>query len=267
MVTRQRDVYNHFSQIALSYRDIRTTDLQPIQFIRERLKDLKTIRAADIGCGTGRYNLLLFEHLNNLHLTCIDINESMLKEASAYLKGNGMQRFITVKANAFDLPVKANMMDCVFTFNAIHHFDLLRFVEKAAVITKEDGFIFIYTRLQSQNARNIWGRHFPLFLEKEERLYELNDITETVDSTSCSTIESIKNFYFRRKATLDQLLDKVRKRHYSTFSLYDDHELEDCLRKFKKKIVHHFTDPEQIEWFDENIMIVLRLGSKTGPLS
>ncbi|UCH00436.1 MAG: class I SAM-dependent methyltransferase, partial [Deltaproteobacteria bacterium] len=226
-----------------------------------------TIRAADIGCGAGRYNLLLFEHLDNLHLTCIDINESMLKETSAYLKGNGIHRFITVKANVYDLPLKGNLMDCVFTFNAIHHFDLIRFVEKAAAITKEDGLIFIYTRLQSQNARNIWGRYFPLFLEKEERLYELNDITEAIDSTSCSTIESIENFQFKRKSTLDQLLDKVRKRHYSTFSLYDDHELEYCLRKFRKKIAHHFTDPEQIEWFDENIMIVVRPGPKTAPLS
>jgi ubiquinone/menaquinone biosynthesis C-methylase UbiE len=267
MLTKQRNIYNHFSQIAPSYRDIRTTDLRPIQFIREKLKGLRTIRAADIGCGAGRYNLLLFEHLDNLHLTCIDINESMLKETSAYLKGNGIHRFIIVKANVYDLPLKGNLMDCVFTFNAIHHFDLIRFVEKAAAITKEDGLIFIYTRLQSQNARNIWGRYFPLFLEKEERLYELNDITEAIDSTSCSTIESIENFQFKRKSTLDQLLDKVRKRHYSTFSLYDDHELEYCLRKFRKKIAHHFTDPEQIEWFDENIMIVVRPGLKTAPLS
>jgi len=267
MATQQRDIYDHFSQIAPSYRHIRTTDLRPIRFIREKLKDLRTIRAADIGCGAGRYNLLLFEHLDNLHLTCIDINESMLKEASAYLKGNGIKRFVTVKANAYDLPLKDNLMDCVFTFNAVHHFDLFRFVEKAAAITKEDGFIFIYTRLQSQNARNIWGRHFPLFLEKEGRLYELNDIAEAVDSTGCSSIESIKDFQFKRKATLDQLLDKVRKRHYSTFSLYNDHELKHCLRKFEKKIIHHFADPEQIEWFDENIMIVLRLGPKRALLS
>ena len=263
MLTKQRNIYNHFSQIAASYRDIRTTDLRPIQFIREKLKGLRTIRAADIGCGAGRYNLLLFEHLDNLHLTCIDINESMLKETSAYLKGNGIHRFITVKANVYDLPLKGNLMDCVFTFNAIHHFDLIRFVEKAAAIIREDGLIFIYTRLQSQYARNIWGRYFPLFIEKEKRLYELDDIAEAVDSTRCSTIEDIKKFKFKRKATLDQLLDRVRKKHYSTFSLYSDHELIDCLKEFKEKIVHHFTDRDRIEWFDENILIALRLRPKT----
>jgi hypothetical protein len=74
----------------------------------------------------------------------------------------------------------------------------------------------------------------------------LNEITETIDTTTCSTVESIKNFQFRRKATLD---------------------LEDCLKEFEKKIIHHFTDPEQIEWLDENIMIVLRTGPKMAPSS
>ena len=266
MTTHQDNIHNHFSKLAPLYRDIRTTDLQPIRFISKRLKDLKTVRAADIGCGAGRYSLLLFKHLNNLHLTCIDVNESMLKEASAYLKGNGVHRFVTVKAAACDLPLKDNDMDCVFSFNAIHHFHFLRFVEKAAAITGEGGFIFIYTRLQSQNARNIWGRYFPLFLEKEERLYELDDIIGVVDSTSCSTMESIKTFKFRRKATLDHLLDKVRKRHYSTFSLYDDRELRACLKEFKRKIIRNFTDLRHIEWIDENIMILLRSGSKINPM-
>jgi len=266
MTIHQDNTHNHFSKIAPLYRDIRTTDLQPIRFISKRLKDLKTVRAADIGCGAGRYSLLLFKHLNNLHLTCIDVNESMLKETSAYLKRNDIDRFILLKAHATDLPLKDNLMDCVFTFNAIHHFHFLRFVEKAVAITKEDGFIFIYTRLQSQNARNIWGRYFPLFLEKEERLYELNDIIGAVDSTSCSTMESIKTFKFRRKATLDHLLDKVRKRHYSTFSLYDDRELRACLKEFKRKIMRNFTDPRHIEWIDENIMILLRSGSKINPM-
>ena len=263
MTIHQGTIYNHFSRIASFYRLIRTTDVQPIRYIGKKLKGSKAIRAADIGCGTGRYDLLLFRYLNNLHLTCIDINESMLKQTSAFLKGHGIHRFITVKAQAHDLPLRDNAMDCVFSFNAVHHFDFHRFIEKVAGVTREGGFVFIYTRLQSQNARNIWGRHFPLFIEKEKRLYELDDITEAVDSTRCSTIEDIKKFKFKRKATLDQLLDRVRKKHYSTFSLYSDHELRDCLKEFKKKIVHHFTDPDRIEWFDENTLIALRLRPKT----
>jgi ubiquinone/menaquinone biosynthesis C-methylase UbiE len=267
MAGDQRNIYDHFTEIAPSYRHIRTTDLQPILCIREKLKDLRTVRAVDIGCGAGRYNLLLFRYLRNLHLTCIDINESMLKETSTYLRRSGIHPFTLVKANAHDLPLKGNLMDCVFSFNAIHHFDFLTFIEEVATITREGSFVFIYTRLQSQNERNIWGKHFPLFLEKEQRLYELKEITQAMKLTSCSTIDSIENFQFKRKATLDQLLNRVRKRHYSTFYLYDDQELEHCLKQFEREIINHFSDPEHIEWFDENIMIVLRTASKTAPFS
>ena len=72
-------------------------------------------------------------------------------------------------------------------------------------------------------------------------------------------VESIWDFRFDRRASLDQLLDKVRRRHYSTFSLYDDQQLQVCLKEFEKTIIRHFADPKQIEWIDENIMIVLRL--------
>ena len=258
MATCKESMHKHFSEIAFSYRDVRMTDLEPIQFIKKRLKDLRSIRAADIGCGAGRYDLLLFRHLNNLHLVCVDSNEAMLKKASAYLKDSGICNFVPVKADANNLPLKDNFVDCIFTFNAIHHFDFPRFLENAARIIRRDGLIFMYTRFQSQNERSLWGRYFPNFLEKEGRLYESSDITGAIDSTNCFTIECVESFQFSRKATLDEVLEKARKKHYSTFSLYDGCEFEESLNEFEERITSHFPNPECIEWYDGNIMLVLR---------
>lgn len=77
-----QNIHNHFSKVAFNYRRIRTTDVEPIAFIGETLRKLPEIKAADIGCGAGRYDLLLFQYINNLHLTCIDINEHMLAKVS-----------------------------------------------------------------------------------------------------------------------------------------------------------------------------------------
>jgi ubiquinone/menaquinone biosynthesis C-methylase UbiE len=260
-------MHNHFSDISPYYKHIRTTDSQPIEFLSKRIKGLSAITAADIGCGDGRYDLLLFEHLKNLHLICVDTNRSMLKHASDYLKGNGIYDFVAVEANANDLPFEADQLDCVFIFNAIHYFDLVSFLEKMAVVTKLGGFFSIYTRLQSQNAESIWGKYFPLFLEKEKRLYELDDIHKAVLLTGFFTIESIKDFQFHRKATLSQLVDRVRKKFYSTFSLYEIHELNNALKQFKKNIIQNFDDPECIEWVDENVLILLRLKQKASALN
>lgn len=257
MEVYREKMYKHFSEIAPAYRYVRITDLEPIQIIGQKLNDLTTVTAVDVGCGDGRYSLLLFEYLNNLNLTCIDSNEQMLKQASSYLKGNGINNFIAMKANADDLPLKCAPIDSIFSFNAVHHFNFQRFVERAATITKEGGLIFIYTRLTSQNSRNIWGRYFPLFSEKENRLYEIDEVKKIVDSTRCVGIESIKNFQFKRTATLECLVKKAKTRHYSTFSLYEEDELEEALKTFKKNICRHFLDEDKIEWVDGNILFIL----------
>lgn len=255
---RTQNMDGHFSRLAADYNELRLTDLDPVLFIREQLKNLSRIDAADIGCGAGRYDLLFFQHLKNLRLTCIDINKSMLKETALYLKSNGIINFKMIQSGADDIPLRNNSMDVIFTFNAVHHFNFQEFLENAARIIKQTGFTFIYTRLQSQNARNIWGRFFPLFPEKEKRLYELDEITDMVEAVGSLTIDVVKDFRYRRNATLEQLLKRVRSRHYSTFSLYSKDELKESLREFEKKIVLSYRDPGHIEWIDENMMLVLR---------
>jgi ubiquinone/menaquinone biosynthesis C-methylase UbiE len=250
-------MYSHFSEIASEYNVLRTTDIEPILYISEKLKDRESIRAADVGCGAGRYDLLLFKHLNDLHLTCIDINEPMLEKAAELLKNNGIKNFKTVKSDANDIPLEDDSMDCIFTFNAIHHFDFVKFVDNAARVTKKSGLVFIYTRLRSQNANNIWGKYFPSFLEKETRLYEQDEMESMVNSTSM-VVESAESFRFKRTLSLDQLVDKARGKHYSTFSFYTEDELKSSIEGFRKNIINNFDNTDKVEWFDENFLLVLK---------
>jgi len=255
---KARDMYRHFSIVASNYRQIRTTDHEPIEFIAESLNWLHDVKAADIGCGGGRYDLLLFKHLKNLHLTCIDINESMLKQVSDYLTDHKIINFKTIKADANVIPLEDNSMDCIVTFNAIHHFDLKAFIKNSCKALKKNGNIFIYTRLRSQNNRNIWGQHFPFFSEKETRLYEIDDVEQSIQSVKESKLETAKRFKYKRKASLRELIEKVEARHYSTFSLYKEDELNETVSCFQENICREFKDTEQIEWFDENILFVLK---------
>jgi ubiquinone/menaquinone biosynthesis C-methylase UbiE len=201
---------------------------------------------------------LFFKYLDKLHLICIDINEVMLDEASHYLLNNKIRDFVIMKSGANDVKLPDGSMDCVFTFNAIHHFDFVKFIENASRIIKKTGFVFIYTRLKSQNAKNIWGRYFPLFLDKETRLYEMEDLNKMIKATGSLNVESVKQFSFRRNSSLEHLLLKAYNRHYSTFSLYTEAELKDSLDRFRKNILEHFDNPSCVEWRDENVMLVLK---------
>ena len=251
-------MYNHFSKIAPHYRQVRTTDLDPIIYISETLKELHDVKAADIGCGAGRYDLLLFQHLSNLHLTCVDINEHMLEKVSDYLLGQGFNNYLTVRADANVLPLENNSMDFIFTFNAIHHFDFVKFLENSARALKGDGRTFIYTRLRSQNAGSIWGRYFPLFSEKETRLHELEEMKNWIHSTDSLSLETVRPFKYKRLCTLERLVEQVITRHYSTFSLYEENELDGAVETFQENIKKEFQNMNEIEWCDENILLVLR---------
>ena len=254
-----QNMCNHFSRVASKYREVRTTDVEPITYIGEILKDSPEVWAADVGCGAGRYDLLLHQHIKNLHLTCIDVNESMLEQASDYLSSHGVINFETTKADANDnIPLEENTMDCILTFNAVHHFDFVRFIEKSARVLKKEGMLFIYTRLREQNARNIWGQYFPLFSEKEDRLYELNEMKQQIQSVDLLNLETAKPFKYKRNATLEDLINQVDARHYSTFSLYEDNELNKALGKFQENIKEIFQDTNRIEWYDENVLLVLK---------
>jgi ubiquinone/menaquinone biosynthesis C-methylase UbiE len=249
----------HFSRVAHEYKDLRTTDLEPILFIKETLQDQTKIDAADVGCGAGRYDMELFHHLGErLCLTCIDDNEKMLEELVKNLEERKITNFKAIRAPARALPSAAESLDAILTFNAIHHFRFLDFLKESARVLRTNRYIFVYTRLRSQNKTNIWGRFFPKFHEKEKRLYELNELKEMLEQVPILKLQSTEYFKYKRRAKLEWLMTQVTHRHYSTFELYDEREFEQALKKFQRDITQHFKDPDRIIWDDENIMLVIR---------
>ncbi len=255
---------NHFSGIAKKYRNLRTTDSEPVSVIVNKLGNLGSIKAVDVGCGDGRYDLLLYKYLGDkLYLTCLDANEEMLQNLSSYLAKNDIKNFEAKRSTAENLPFDNNSLDCMLTFNAIHHFDLPRFLVESSRVIKNGGYLFVYTRLREQNVRNIWGQYFPKFNEKETRLYTMDTLKQGLETVENFTIESVVFFAYNRMAHLEQLMYRAESHHYSTFSLYSPEELEEALKAFSIKIKDEFKDPQQVQWFDENVLFVIKKEQKT----
>ncbi|MFQ5994864.1 MAG: class I SAM-dependent methyltransferase [Acidiferrobacterales bacterium] len=251
-------MYDHFSEVAASYNKIRTTDLEPILYIKSKLEGHGTVDAVDIGCGGGRYSLLLLQHIPRLHLICNDVNASMVAETTELLRAHGIKNFSTIQSDIAHLTLRDSSLDCILTFNAIHHFDPTVLLEKATRALRADGYVFVYTRLRSQNARSIWGQFFPGFSETEERLYSLSDVERWGTLRDDLTLESVETFRFKRCATLSALTHQAHNKHYSTFSLYSAEVFDHALEEFERRIRQHFSDKSQAEWFDENVMVVLK---------
>ena len=166
MVTRP-DMARHFTEVSPVYRSVRTTDREPVERIARELEGLAKPRGADIGCGAGRYVLLMFETIPHLFLACVDANPAMLKQVDGLLRANGIDKFETRQSTVERLELEPGEYDFVSSFNAVHHFDFPAFLGKSRDGLAEDGRLFVYTRLPEQNSRSVWGRYFPGFVEKE----------------------------------------------------------------------------------------------------
>lgn len=251
---------DHFRVIAPRYHHLRTTNVEPVAFIARQLKSVPVINAVDIGCGTGRYTTILSQYLRDKAplIHCIDYSVEMLKQLHLHFAEHGCQVTSAINASAMQLPLKTEALNCVFTFNAIHHFALSEFFSETTRILQHGGYLFVYTRLRSQNSRNIWGRYFPLFTSKETRLYELDELENRVIEIPGLRIKKIQPFQFRRKSNLANLIHRAQNRHYSTFDLYAPDEFEVALQQFSGNLRDSFEDLEDIRWIDENILLIFQ---------
>ena len=245
----------HFDTIASSYRNVRTTDAEPVSHIRGQLPD-RPLVGVDVGAGTGRYTERLLATLPpNSLLVGADFTYSMLVRL---VQSTGRQRIPAVCCVGEQLPLADCSVDFVTTFNAVHHFELGRFVDDAARVLRPGGDLFVYTRTPTQNANSIWGRQFPDFAARETRLHDKEAFQHVLSRFGQV---NTTNFTYERRATRARLIDLVRHRHYSTFALYEQHELAGALDRF----LHNLGDAKEQRWQDENLLVHARLSIDDNP--
>ncbi len=248
----------HFSAIAARYNELRVTDPEPVDVMYRSLADMSEVTAADVGCGTGRYMIELMSRLGDkIFVHFIDRSEPMLERLRADLKLRGISGFDILVSRAERLPLLDENLDCMLAFNAIHHFDPSGFLAEARRTIRPGGLLFIYTRFRDQNARGIWGQHFPGFLEKEKRLFDEVQLAEMIGSTPDLAVRHITHLSFQRVATPAHCIERVRGRHYSTFCFYEPDELEEAIAGFEVNLRERFGARGTLEWVDENVMITV----------
>jgi len=249
----------HFKNIARNYREFRTTDEEPIRYIASRLGGSEKLDLAEIGCGSGRYGLELLKQIPQASLTAIDYCKNMLEELRTVAEAFGFDGKVkTIEAPAEKLPLEDGSVDHLLTFNAIHHFNLKKFLGEAGRVLRKTGTLFVYTRTPQQNQENIWGRYFPHFHKKENRLFSPEKMEEAVTSTADLALEEVKSFSYCRKASLEKLCDQARNRHYSTFQLYSPKDFLEAFSHFENHLQQEFANFTAVQWTDQNILYIIR---------
>jgi SAM-dependent methyltransferase len=243
-------VSHHFERVAPVYESLRTTDQAPVQTIRELLPNRRVV-GVDVGCGTGRYSKPLRALLpDGSLLLASDLSAGMLAELRA---SNGHTGLAPVRSTAEELPIRSGSLDLVTSFNAVHHFDLDRFLATAAEVLRPGGQLFVYTRTQEQNARTVWGRWFPGFTEHERRLHSESSLRGAVRRTRGLELSGTHSFHYPRSSTPERLRAQAEGHHYSTFSLYSPDELSEAIDSFLARL-----PAGGVDWVDEHLLLVAR---------
>ncbi len=220
------------------------------------------LRALDVGAGTGRYTEAVLAKVTadyGIGWTAVayDANRTMLASPVAEARDTEVQ--VTLVAGlAETLPFRDAAFDAVLSFNAVHHFDLNRFLAAAARVLRPEGLLTVYTRTPEQNRRTVWGELFPHFADRETRLFAQEDLQRALASRTEFYSVTLDHVPWTLRTTAARLVEQATGCYYSTFSFYTPEEFRAALSTFETRLAEDYSDPSNVVWQNDHLLLVAR---------
>jgi SAM-dependent methyltransferase len=275
---------DHFTEVSKQYEKLRELDLHAVHVISEVLASLAidqkcpVVRLLDVGTGEGRYLDAVIQSLstslaNQVLPIGVDLAPAMLTQArvrnsrhvslrarnshvglrAQYLAGLRAQYLASTSEMLPFLTASCNAVTC---FNAVHHFDLARFVSEASRVLTPSGKFVLYTRTPEQNRRTIWGRYFPEFATRETKLYRSSDLQAALETTGVFESVRVQMIPWKITASLSRLVEQVVHFHYSTFRLYSANALNTAINTFQYRVRQAFPDVTRITSDNDHMLVI-----------
>ncbi len=222
---------DYFKEVSTKYNALRGEEIQaPLFKVLERLAD-KHAKVLDVACGTGLFLVPVAIEFD-FELYGSDLSFYMLKNAYKKSREENLKiRFL--EADIHNLPFPDEYFDILISTNAIHHFDLVKSLKECARVLKKGGYYIIFSRFREQNDRSLWGKNFPKFASKEDRLYYRQEFEDVEEKVEAFDLESINEYSIEKNATKEEILEEAVNKKYSTFDLYRDEEFKESLSSFQ----------------------------------
>jgi len=229
-----------YSKIAETYNQSPTRhSIPPDVNIQGLLKQKKTVRVLDVGCGTGNYLFKqqeYFKDKGNVEWYGIEPSEAMYN----VLMDNVGDRNITVKlAGAEAIPFDQFSFDYVICNHSYHHFTDKEkaFGEIYRVLLKRG--VFYINTIHPYDMKKSWVYQFfpAVYAQDILRFYTHDDLFEAMEMTGFRTKTEKRIFTFRRD--MKEIQEEARLRNYSQLHLISDTEFEAGLVAIEKHMETH----------------------------
>ena len=255
---------DHFTEVSSQYEQFRELDLRAVEIISEVLagainQKCPVVRLLDVGTGEGRYLDAVSESLsaslaNRLISIGSDLSPAMLTQAHVMKSRVGLGAVYLVSASE-KLPFLTASCDAITCFNAVHHFELARFLSEASRVLIPSGQLVLYTRTPEQNLGTIWGRYFPEFATRETKLYRRSDLQLALQADGLFDSIRVQMIPWQITTSLSRLIEQVVHFHYSTFRLYSIDLLHEAIDTFQYRVHQAFSDVARITFANDHIML------------
>lgn len=212
-----------YSRCAADYDRVRADDVVDREFWLRGLVDVGRIRAGerilDLGAGTGRFAKLLSA---TNPVVALDASREMLQVA----RGKGS--FASVQGDGHRLPFRAGSFDVTVLMMVLHH--LVDYRAALRDVARVSRRVVLATSDMSTRRLGILEEAFPSLLEIDRhRFPQIAAVVATLEAAGFRDVRREERPY-RRSFTIEQQLDRIRKRYLSTFDLLPPGEYERGLR-------------------------------------
>ncbi len=254
----------HFAEVSARYRSLRELDLGAVCVISGLLARAadggRPLRLLDVGTGAGRYLEAVGEFLTEALAGGVlpiglDLTPAMLKQARIKNGHAGLCAQHVVSTVEM-LPFPSASCDAITCFNAVHHFDLPRFMREVSRVLTPSGQLVLYTRTPEQNRRTIWGRYFPEFATRETRLLRVEDLRAELEATGAFVSVRAQMAPWEVETSLSRLVEQATHYHYSTFRLYSDDALRAAVETFQHRVRQAFRDVTRITYDNDHVLVI-----------
>jgi ubiquinone/menaquinone biosynthesis C-methylase UbiE len=225
-----------YSGIASKYDRVREMPDQNLDlWIREIIRLGRIHRESvvlEVGCGTGRFAIALWEHTNS-RVVGLDASLDMLKTAKAKPLAGKIE---WGQAHAETIPYAGKAFDCVFMVFAMHHFpDKYRALEEISRVLKPGGRLVIATASHGMLKKEIVFRIFPELLRIESsRFPPIPELRKLLRAVGFVNPVAHRVTGERAWLTKEAYTQWILKKPISTFHILSEQNFKEGLLRFKE---------------------------------
>lgn len=232
-----KTIKTDYAKIAGYYDKVRALTRESLNFWLEVFSKFGGIRensrVLDVGCGTGRFTIPLAAK-TNATVYGLDSSSEMLEKAKSKNKG-GVVKWIQGRAEG--LQFDDGHFDCVLMSYTIHHVDDMRkAIEEMYRVLKDQGRCVILTSSHGQIGRSVIHK-FPKIRKIDlERFPSIPKLKRMMTSSGFKVVHRHIIKSAKRLVPIEQYLDRVKKKPFSTLTLLTEDEFTNGLKEFEKRI-------------------------------